>query len=284
MNKSLLVIDLANTVFRSMHVHLQLEFDGIFTGGLYGVINQFAHQINKYHPTHILVCKDQSPYLRKKYYAEYKQNRKKTEDNEFGDMIKTSFQLVEEFCTFLQIPLWSIPGLEADDLIAHCAKKHEDDYKKIYVLSNDDDLNQLLHIQNLILLRKNREYNWETFYEEFPTLTPKDWVLVTSLSGTHNGVKGLDRVGLKTAIKIMNDIPKLEDVYAKNKELLDRNYGLIELPFPKFNWKTVELPEITTPVVSETGLMRYIERYGIRYSTAMMEAFSTYSSRNRLYV
>jgi 5'-3' exonuclease len=170
--------------------------------------------------------------------------------------------------------------LEADDLIAKAVYHFEDNYKKIYVLSNDDDLNQLLNIQNLILLRKNREYNWETFYEEYPTLCADDWIMLTALTGTHNAIKGIERVGTKTALKIMNDAIKLEDTYSKHKELLERNYSLIQLPYPNFAWNTIQIPKLNSPKISETGLMRYVERYGIRYSTAMMEAFSNYSPRN----
>lgn len=285
MHPSLLIIDFANTLMRSIHVHPQLEFNGIPTGGLFGVINQFANQINKYHPTHILVCKDSPPYLRKKQYPEYKQNRKKLDSNDdFSRIIKTSFQLAEEFCGNIDVPVWGIAGLEADDLIAQALLKYSDLYKKIYVLSNDDDLNQFLDLQNLILLRKNKEYNWENFNQEYPSITPKDWVMLTAMTGTHNAVKGIDRIGIKTALKIMNDVAKLESTYQQHKELLELNYSLIQLPYPKFNWKTVEIPELNTPKMSEMKLMRYIEQYGIRYSTIMMEAFSKYSIRNKLYV
>lgn len=285
MHPSLLIIDFANTLMRSIHVHPQLEFNGIPTGGLFGVINQFANQINKYHPTHILVCKDSPPYLRKKQYPEYKQNRKKLDSNDdFSRIVKTSFQLAEEFCGNIDVPIWGIPGLEADDLIAQALLKYSDHYKKIYVLSNDDDLNQFLDLQNLILLRKNKEYNWENFNQDYPSITPKDWVMLTAMTGTHNAVKGIDRIGIKTALKIMNDVVKLESTYQQHKELLELNYSLIQLPYPKFNWKTVEIPELNTPKMSEMKLMRYIEQYGIRYSTIMMEAFSKYSIRNKLYV
>lgn len=285
MHHSLLIIDFANTLMRSIHVHPQLEFNGIPTGGLFGVINQFANQINKYHPTHILVCKDSPPYLRKKQYPEYKQNRKKLDAaDDFSRIVKTSFQLAEEFCNQINVTVWGITGLEADDLIAQALLKYSEQYKKIYVLSNDDDLNQFLNLQNIILLRKNKEYNWENFNQDYPSIAPKDWVMLTAMTGTHNAVKGIDGVGIKTALKIMNDVDKLESTYQKHKELLELNYGLIQLPYPKFNWKTVEVPELNTPKMSEMNLMRYVERYGIRYSTAMMEAFSKYSTRNKLYV
>lgn len=283
MYESLLVLDFSNTVIRSLAVHQQLEFNGTATGGLFGVINQLANQIKRYQPTHIIACKDSPPYLRKKYYPDYKK-KDKPQDPEWKVRITDSFKLVDELFKQLAIPTWAITGLEADDLIARIVQKKNNDYKKIYVLSNDDDLNQLLHIKNLCLLRKNKEYDYDCFKRDFPTLEPADWIMTTTLCGTHNAVKGLDRVGLKTAIKLMDNPDKLKTVYEQNKELLERNYMLIELPFPKVRWTTHTIPELNTLQINEMNLIRYVEQYGIRYSTSMMEAFYHYSTRNRFHV
>lgn len=280
MNDSLLIVDFCNTVIRSLAVHLQLEYDSIPTGGLFGTINQFANQMKKYTPRSIVVCKDSGPYLRKKLFPQYKANRKTEVNKEFNEQIKINFDLVDTFLEQLQIPVWQIPGLEADDLIARLVYTQAKNYKKIIILSNDDDLNQLLEHDNVSLLRKNKEYGYDQFKQDYPTIEPSSWAMLTSLSGTHNGVKGLDRVGLKTAIKYMNNLDKLEQIYEQHSQLIEDNYTLITLPFPMFDWKNDPVPQLDTPVINETALIRYLYQYGIRYSTVMMEAFQTYSIRN----
>lgn len=281
---SILIIDFSNTVIRSAAVHAQLDWNGVYTGGLYGVVGQLTSFIHRYHPGHILVCQDAPPYLRKKHYPQYKSNRKKLSENDFKEQLKAGFELSEEFFRLINVPVWKVPGLEADDLIAQYITLNHDQYEKIYVLSNDDDLNQLLHYKNLVLLRKNKEYNWESFNQEYPTLEPEDWILVTALSGTHNGITGLTRVGVKTAIKYLSNMEKLDQVLKEHGELIETNYTLIKLPFPKVLVTDMTPPEVQRPVMKETHIAAYLEQYGIRYTNHMMEAFFHYSRRNRLYV
>ena len=283
-NNSILIIDFSNTVIRSAAVNSNLDFNDVCTGGLYGFTLQLAKQINQYHPKHILVCQDSPPYLRKQLYPQYKNNRKKISENSFKQQIVDGFRLAEEFLNVANVPVWNVKGLEADDLIAHYIRTHHAQYDKIYVLSNDDDLNQLLHYKNLVLLRKNKEYTYDSFITDYPTIQPEDWILVTALSGTHNGIQGLSRVGVKTAIKYLNDDTKLEKVYDENRELIETNYLLIELPFPQLRVTSLTIPTLERPSMKETAMSAYLERYGIRYTNSMMEAFFHYSKRNRLYV
>ena len=284
--KTLLIIDLANTVIRSVAVHQQLSFNDVHTGGLFGVANQFASCINKHHPTHVLLCRDTPPYLRKQLYPEYKQDRKKHGEGDlFSKMIQVSFKLVEKFFNLFQVHTWGIQGIEADDLIARATIEYNrhSTFNKIYILSNDDDLNQLLIYDNVTLLRKNKEYTIDSFKQDFPTVKPEDWALLSAMTGTHNGVKGIPRVGLKTALKYFNDPDKLIDVCLQYEDLVNRNLELIQLPYPKFDWTSVPVPTLEKPQLNESELIRYLDLYGIRYSQSMTNAFYKYSTRNRTY-
>lgn len=281
--ETLLLIDFSNTVIRSLAVHQQLSFNDIPTGGLFGFVNQLANMINLYKPDKILVCKDQSPYFRSKLYPEYKANRKKnTENDAFKKAIKISFQQIDTLLEIFKIPTWSIPGSEADDLIAEVIIKSNETipglFDKIFVLSNDDDLNQLLYFDNISLIRKNKEYDYKIFKQEFPNIEPADWVLLTALTGTHNGVEGIPRVGLKTALKIINDDTKLNATLEQYKDLIERNYSLIELPL--FESANVSIPYINRPELNEAELIRYLEAFGIRYALHMTTSFFKYSTRN----
>lgn len=275
----LLIIDFLNTVIRSVAVHQQLEFNGIHTGGLFGTINQLASIANKYQPEHILLCKDHPPYLRKADYPSYKQDRKKM-DEDFSTKISTSIELVSLLFDLFKIPTWSEPGLEADDLIATAVRKHRKTYEQIYIVSNDSDLFQLFENENITLLRKGKEYSIKDFNEEFPNIAPEDWAFINALCGTHNGVKGINRVGLKTAINYYFNESKLKSVYEQHQELIDANIKLIELPY---QGKRVKVPKIEPPQLNETELTRYMEMYGIRYINRMSEAFYPYSTRRMVH-
>lgn len=282
--RDLLIIDLYNMVIRSLAVHQDLEFNGVPTGGLYGTLNQLATVLRRYQPEFIVVCKDSPPYTRKKYCQEYKQDRKKRiqENATFYDKINTSIILVEDLLKLFSIPVWAVTGLEADDLIATLVLEYHSYVNNIYTLSNDSDLFQLLTIKNLVLLRKNKEYTQQSFALEYPTLNPLDWILATALSGTHNGVKGLKRVGLKTAIRYLANAEKLEKVYLENKELIETNMDLITLPFIHQRISSNDVIEPVTPQLNESEFARYLDMYGIRYTEHLMLAFDPYSTRKLL--
>jgi len=277
---NLLVIDFLNTVIRSVAVHQNLSFNEIHTGGLYGTINQLASILTKYRPEHIVLCKDSSPYQRKLDYPQYKQDRGKMMGNDFSLKIKTSTELVDLLFQMFKIPILSVPGSEADDLIATVVKKRRKDYDKVYILSNDDDLNQLLSFPEVVCLRKGQEYALSEFTADYGGVNPEDWSLITAMAGTHNAVRGIPRVGIKTAMKYYFDEEKLRQIYTQHKELIETNLKLIELPYKGIHCK---LPKFEAPQVNESELIRYLEMYGIRYITRIAEAFYPYSNRNRTY-
>lgn len=281
--KTLLLIDFSNTVIRSLAVHQELTSPhGEPTGGLFGFMGQMANQLSKHKPTHILVCKDTPPYLRKQKYPAYKSDRNKNRDTEksqdFFAAINISFKQVDDCLKYLDIPSWSIKGLEADDLIALMVQRYVNDYDKIVILSNDDDLFQLLIHDNVFLLKKNKEFGKKDFQDLYPNLEPDSWSVITAMAGTHNGVAGITRVGIKTAIKILNDEKKLEKILNEHQELIGENLTLIELPYREYT-ENIQFEELSTPKIHETQLIQFLDQYGIRYSTQFMESVYPYSRR-----
>ncbi len=281
--KTLLIIDFANTVIRSLAVHQELcSAHGEPTGGLFGFVGQLTNKLSTYQPEHVLICKDAPPYLRKKDYPNYKSNRPKSGDSEkstaFFEAMNISFKQVDQCLEFLDIPSWSIKGLEADDLIASFVIENNTKYDKILILSNDDDLFQLLSYDNVFLLKKNAEFGKAQFKELYPTIEPEFWSLITALSGTHNGVAGIQRVGIKTAIKICTDESKIEKVFKEHADLIEQNLTLIDLPYKKYTEK-YDFPELKKPKINETRLIKFLDDYGIRYNRNFMEGVAEYSTR-----
>ena len=77
------------------------------------------------------------------------------------------------------IPVWTSVGWEADDLIALLVQQYKDDCDKIYILSNDDELYQLLIFDNVTLLKNKETVNAEIFKKKYPGMDPSDWILYT---------------------------------------------------------------------------------------------------------
>lgn len=272
--KTLLLIDFNNVMFQSIAVHSEFTHEDAFTGGVYGFLIQIAKLTSNFSPENIIVCLDHPPYHRKLRYPMYKEDRKKQKnpDPDFGVKLQTSKNQIKNLCAVLGIPIWSEEGQEADDLIAHAAINLHKDYDKIIVRSNDEDLKQMLIYDNFFFFRNKAVYGKKDFLVEHPECTPEMWLLVESLTGTHNGIPGLNRVGAKTAIKILNDKNKFNKVYAENGEMLDRNMELIELPCP-FAPVTSEIPLKPFSFV-ERDLIRFLATLGIDYASYIREAFA----------
>ena len=133
---TLLLIDFNNTLIRSLSVNKYLSYDGMYTGGIYGVLMQLTSILNKYHPDKILNCTDAKPYLREELYPGFKGDRKKkTYDEEDGfdfyEALGHNTSSTLDFFKMLGIPTWKIQGLEADDLIAKATDYYINSFNKI---------------------------------------------------------------------------------------------------------------------------------------------------------
>lgn len=281
MSNNLLLVDFSNTVIRSLAVNSQLTWNGQVTGGLYGTVMQLVAKIKRHKPSHILVCKDHGPYLRTQIYPNYKSDRKNQQPPSWYEDKADTFQLVDQFLSLSKIPVWDVIGFEADDLIAKVVEECHDDFDNVYILSNDDDLFSLLHNENVTLLKKTKDVDYDEFKRMFPELEPQDWITVTAMTGTHNNIPGIDRCGLKTAVKWVRaykDTGKWHYKVTDNQKLIERNKALIQLPFPSTDL-VFDKELFSPPKINRHQLMGFLAEYGISYTGAMDEAFKAYPAK-----
>lgn len=276
MKTGLLIVDFSNTLMRSLAVNSSLSFNNQSTGGFYGVVTQLVARILEGTPTHIVFCMDTKPYKRSEVYPDYKQNRKNKPH--WYDRIPHNKQLLLEFLQLCQIPVLSEVGLEADDLIAKLIKYYAPAFDYISVLSNDDDLFQLLEYNNVSLLRSKTSVTKANFKDEYPGLDPQDWIYLTAMTGTHNNISGISGCGPKTAFKWVLQAKRgiFEEKVTKNKALIERNVHLIKLPYD--NDYTLSDFDLTIPHFPERAIMRYLYRYGIQYTKRMSDAFYQFNN------
>lgn len=280
MTTALLIVDFNNTVIRSLAVNSQLSHNGQVTGGLYGLIAQLVAKIRERRPTHIIFCTDKPPYIREQRYPAYKQDRKKQGVKPLWTAwISANKEMVKEFLELTKIPLWEVSGLEADDLIACLVRAYSSDFDHIYILSTDDDLYQLLDATdqrgtpNVTLLKASGAVTRDDFIKLYPGLEPADWTLVTAIAGTHNNIVGLPRVGIKTAVKWVNEQKQAKRFHPQieiHQALIDANIPLIQLPLPGVPLVPVEL---TPPMFNPRKIIQFLSGYGIHFTHAMQQAF-----------
>lgn len=228
--KKLLIFDYNNLLIRGMAVVPFLSHKGKFTSGIFGMFKQMVSYTNKHRPDSIVVCTDTSPYERKLIYPDYK--RRGEPNEQFFAQLTESKNYCDDVLKRLGIPILTVAGMEADDLIANIAVQYNDKIEQIFIVSNDSDLYQLLEYRNVILDKgKLGYYTLNSFQEEY-NIPIQDWVHILCLSGTHNAVPNLKHgIGVKTAIKIWYDEQKRKELLDQYQQEYKRNYSLIKLPF-----------------------------------------------------
>ena len=273
--RTLLLIDFNNVLHRGFSVHSHLSFAGKSTGGLFGFTLQLSQMIGKYQPDDILVCLDSPPYFRSDVYPQYKKLRAKAKDPEREKAIGQNRKLVTQLLEELSIRTWGEEGMEADDLIAAACDKHHDDYDRIVIGSNDDDLYQLFKYENVYFRSKkgNKEsglYSADDFYEDNADMTLRKWMRLLMMKGTHNDIAGIKGIGPAKAEAVLAE-GRWRKFYKENEEELDLYHSLIQLPYVN----TLEVPELIRLGFNTRKLMRFLASNGIEYTGYMKNAFKT---------
>jgi len=268
--EKILLIDSNNLLFRTLDIHKGLLFGKRRTGGIYGFVTLLSKYINLHKPQYIMVCGDAPPLIRRQEYAGYKASRKKL-DQEYFQYVMESKNYVEKFLDEVGIQRWQVQGYESDDLIAGICHKYWED--KITICSNDDDLFQLL-TSTTIIQRSKDLYTEKDFTNEF-NINTCEWAIVKAMSGNHNDVKPLYKgLGIKTAIKIIKDKKKWDEVLDAYLESFWNNLFLTELPHKTFKEEWIPKLEPRTLVTDRDLDNALTKNYGIQVSSQMYQAFT----------
>jgi 5'-3' exonuclease len=279
MPQILLAVDLSYQVYRATASHQMLRSGRTFTGGLFGFMQQFATMVRETRATRVVICRDMKPYLRSRDYPEYKQLRKKRQDDDMLLAYNESMPLVLELLALTGLPVWGIEGFESDDLVAHCVNRYRHRFDRIYAASNDSDLFQLFWCDTFFVWRSSvlDVVSRKALYAN-TGLTPEEFMLSTALQGTHNDIAGIPRVGEKTAFTAVKTDPALmRKLRASHGDIIDRNLRLIKLPHPEFP-RNAPLPGHTAEF-EPRDLYRWCARFDIDVTAGMVAAFEQVQPR-----
>jgi len=178
--------------------------------------------------------------LRKKLYPEYKEKRDDKPELEIRMLGICREQLQKLKLQILPAMgfrnIFEVKGYEADDLMASITQRNEGEY---VMVTSDSDMYQC--ISETVSMydpdpRRLKLTTIESFTREYG-IHPKQWRKVKCLAGcATDEVKGIKGVGIKTAIKYLQDeLPTHHKIYNTIKEealsVVARNHPLVVLPF-----------------------------------------------------
>ena len=161
--KKLFLIDGMALIYRSHYAFINNPLstkEGFPTSAIYGFLNSITKILSEESPDYIAVTMDsQKPTFRHEMYDLYKANRKKMPDElrmqipEINNLIKKSgFELLKK------------DGYEADDIIATIANSLSDNDLKIYIVTGDKDIMQLVNDKTFVYSPGNK-YSGPSVYD-----------------------------------------------------------------------------------------------------------------------
>ncbi|HEY1622395.1 MAG TPA: DNA polymerase I [Streptosporangiaceae bacterium] len=184
---------------------------GQTTNAVYGFTSMLIKVLSEEKPTHVAVAFDRSePTFRHEQYTEYKAGRSKAPD-EFRSQISLIFEVLD----VLGIPRLSVPGFEADDIIATLATRAEADGMDTLIVSGDRDTFQLITDHVTVLYNSRgvsdmRRYDPPGLFEKYG-LTPAQYPDFAALRGDNSdNLPGIPGVGEKTATKWIVEFESLQ--------------------------------------------------------------------------
>lgn len=252
--KKLLLLDGNSMLFRAyyatLYTHRMTTSNGIPTNAVYGFVMMLNKAIDIIEPDEILVAWDAGkPTFRHKQFSAYKGTRKPLDEE-----LIVQFPIVREYLDAAGIKRYEQEGYEADDIIGSMAKCCKD--VQTTILTSDRDLLQLIDATTHVLLMKKGLSEMDLMDEQnlLDTygITPSQVIEMKGLMGdTADNIPGVQGVGEKTALRLLNQYSTVENVYVhidevkgKLKEKLEKDkdnafmslelatiYTKMELPF-----------------------------------------------------
>jgi len=191
--------------------------DGLPTGALYAFLNMLTKYRESYHPTHIVSAMDMpGGTFRHRQYEDYKKGRSPMPDD-----LARQVPIARDMLKFLGYNPLGVADYEADDLLGTLARRGEEKGMRVFILSGDRDILQLITGQtSVILLTTNGDGSESVLFTpeqmmETYGLPPSQWVEVKGLMGdSSDNIPGVRGVGQKTALKLIQDYGSIEEVYS----------------------------------------------------------------------
>tara|TARA_Y100000004_G_scaffold86670_1_gene97164 strand:+ start:1523 stop:2548 length:1026 start_codon:yes stop_codon:yes gene_type:complete len=251
-NDNVLIIDGLNTFIRCFSAMPTLNDDGAHVGGIVGFLRSIGYAIKTIRPTRCVIVFDGKggSNRRKKVFEGYKANRNMSKrlnrtydfaskEDEHQSMMLQLTRIVD-YLEQLPLTTITIESVEADDGMAYITKQILKT-SKIVLMSTDKDFLQLVnHRVSVWSPTKKKLYDPPKVLEDYG-IPSHNFAVYRAIDGDKSdNIDGVRGWGLKTIQKklpflledkILNidDIIEEDEKLSESKELLERNYRLMQL-------------------------------------------------------
>lgn len=220
---TLLLIDGNAIMHRAFHALPPMTSQsGVPTNMTYGFFMIIHRVISDFRPTHLIVCFDTpKPTFRQELLKEYQAHRPHA-----ADEFKVQIPYIRQLLDSAGIMRMEKDRYEADDVIGSLATTFNSPDTRIYILTGDKDIMQLVN-KNTAVISPQMGINGTTLYTPEavkqklgvnPEQIPDYKALAGDPSDNYKGVKG---IGPKTASRLIQEYGSVENLLEKLNDMKD---------------------------------------------------------------
>ena len=222
--EKLFLLDAYALIYRAYYAFIKnprINSKGFNTSAILGFVNTLEDVLKKENPTHIGIAFDpRGKTFRHEAFEQYKAQREETPET-----IRESVPVIKEILKAYNIPVFEVPGYEADDVIGTLAKQAEKRGIITYMMTPDKDYGQLVRERVFIYRPKYGDKEFEVMgvervKEKFGIDSPEQVIDLLGLMGdASDNIPGCPGVGEKTAQKLIAEFGSIENLLANSNKL-----------------------------------------------------------------
>ena len=218
----LILVDGSSYLYRAFHALPPLtNSKGKPTGAVKGVINMMR-RLQKDYPQSVtaVIFDAKGKTFRDEMYSDYKANRPPMPDE-----LRLQIEPIHQIIKAMGMPLLSIEGVEADDVIGTLAVQATEQQQPVIISTGDKDIAQLVnqHI-SLVNTMTNTVLDTEGVLAKFGI--PPELIIdyLALLGDKSDNIPGVPGVGEKTALALLQGLGGLDSIYNNLDKVADLNF------------------------------------------------------------
>jgi len=216
----LVLIDGYSLMHRAFYAIPALSKDGVYTNALFGFFNMLLKVIADAQPDYLIVTLDaHAPTFRHGTYAEYKAGRKPMPEE-----LRPQMKRLREVLELIGIQQMERAGWEADDLMGTLSLQAAKQGTESVLVTGDRDSFQLIGDKTRVWFTRKglteiEDLTSEALLQGYGIRPDQVPDLKGLMGDSSDNIPGIAGVGEKTALKLLNEYDKLENVLANGDKI-----------------------------------------------------------------
>src|SRR5216110_990578 len=263
------LIDSMSHIFRAFYAPLANRAAPLATsrGQVTQAVLIFTNMLRKLlqdeKPTYIAaIFESKEKTFRHEAFTDYKANREQMPDD-----LASQLPYIRRLCEAYNIPMISVPGFEADDVIGTLAVQAADKGLQAVIVSNDKDMCQLVRDPLVVCMRQNSQVvkrkepvppiewcNEAWVAKKFGVPADKLVDLLGLMGDSIDNIPGAPGVGPKGAVQIIQNYGSIDNALRHWEEIKNKRYRESLRDNADLIRKSRELAEIKTDIEIELDL------------------------------